>query len=394
MLLPLKGQAEPCNIWESKPAMDMRCDQSTVFLERSPVSGDGLRVAYKDVFDRIGEITSGACQALSDGNPAEGNADVIIALEEAGCQLVGRTNMHELAFGVTGINHWTGTPINPKYPTLIPGGSSSGSAAAVAGDEVDFAVGTDTGGSIRVPAACCGIAGFKPSYGRVSRNGAVPKDSSLDCIGPFAKSVDMITRAMAILVPDWTPVYPATSGHVGFVATPSDAQIAQVVKEQAETVFRVTDVTLSLFMDAVEAGLTIIGYETAQAFAHLVASGKVGKDVADRLSGATQITEKQLSKAENVRVAFRAQVDAVLERVDALVLPSIPCPVPTLAEASDAAAAVPITTTCRPFNLSGHPSISLPIGDLNGSPVGMQMVGKFNQDEALCALARLVPIKA
>lgn len=93
--------------------------------------------------------------------------------------------MHELAFGITGINHAFGTPINPKYPELIPGGSSSGSAAAVAAKQADFTLGTDTGGSIRMPAACCGVFGLKPTFGRVSRKGVYPPSSSLDCVGPL-----------------------------------------------------------------------------------------------------------------------------------------------------------------------------------------------------------------
>ncbi|MEP2988651.1 MAG: amidase [Parasphingorhabdus sp.] len=369
------------------------CDQSVIFLEQFPASGDGLRVAYKDVLNRKGEVTGGGCEALSNAEPANDSADVISALETASCRLIGRTNMHELAFGVTGVNHWTGTPINPRYPDLIPGGSSSGSAAAVAANIVDFAIGTDTGGSIRVPATCCGIAGLKPTYGRVSRIGAVPDKSSLDCIGPFAMSVDMIARAMAILVPNWKPVGPITPGRVGFVTTQSDAPIANMVRKQAKAIFNVTEVTLPLFMDAVDAGMKIIGHETANAFAHLLETGQVGQDVADRLTAAKQITDAQLQKAEDIRIAFRAQVDAALELVDALVLPSMPCPVPTLIAAKDAAAAIPITTTCRPFNLSGHPAISLPIGEIEGSPVAMQLVGKMNQDEALCALAGLVPIE-
>ena len=108
--------------------------------------------------------------------------------------------MHELAFGITGINHAFGTPINPKYPELIPGGSSSGSAAAVAAKQADFTLGTDTGGSIRMPAACCGVYGLKPTFGRVSREGVYPPSSSLDCVGPFANSVEMIEKPCKLLI--------------------------------------------------------------------------------------------------------------------------------------------------------------------------------------------------
>ena len=119
---------------------------------------------------------------------------------KADCEIIGKTNLHELAFGITGINHAFGTPINPKYPELIPGGSSSGSAAAVAAKQADFTLGTDTGGSIRMPAACCGVYGLKPTFGRVSRKGVYPPSSSLDCVGPFANSVEMIEKPCKLLI--------------------------------------------------------------------------------------------------------------------------------------------------------------------------------------------------
>ncbi len=133
------------------------------------------------------------------------HADVVANLLSAGCRIVGKTKMHELAYGMTGINAFEGTPINPRYPDRIPGGSSSGSAAAVAAGLVDFAIGTDTGGSIRQPAICCGVIGFKPTFGRVSRKGALPAQSSLDCIGPFARNLSMIERAMSAIDPTFQP---------------------------------------------------------------------------------------------------------------------------------------------------------------------------------------------
>ena len=367
-------------------------DQSCIFLEQSAVSGEGPRVAYKDVLDRKGEVTSGGSRALASNAPASHSADVIEALEAAGCQLVGRTNMHELAYGVTGINHWSGTPVNPKYPELIPGGSSSGSAAAVAADMVDFAVGTDTGGSIRVPASCCGIVGIKPTFGRVSRNGSTPKDSSLDCIGAFAASVDMVEQAIALLVSDWKPVEPASGGRVAFITTQSDASIVAMIREKAAAVFDVEEIALPLFGDAMDAGMTIIARETYNAFGHLLETGLLGQDVADRLVEAGKISDDQLKAAERIREAFCVQVDAALDKVDGLVLPSLPRPVPTLHEAQDASAAISITTTCRPFNLSGHPAISLPVGEIDGRPVAMQLVGRKNRDEELCALAQRIEL--
>jgi amidase len=153
-----------------------------VFVRPLALGGDGLSVGVKDSIDIAGYPTQAGSATLEDAPAALAHAAVVQSLLDGGCRIVGKTNMHELAFGVTGINHFTGTPINPRYPDRVPGGSSSGSAVAVALGVVDFAIGTDTGGSIRIPASCCGVYGLKPTYGRVSRAGAHPATSSLDCI--------------------------------------------------------------------------------------------------------------------------------------------------------------------------------------------------------------------
>uniref|UniRef100_UPI0028AB14C1 amidase family protein n=1 Tax=Pseudomonas nitroreducens TaxID=46680 RepID=UPI0028AB14C1 len=174
----------------------------STFVSEFILGGDGKRVAVKDSIDIAGYPTRCGTRALADAAPAECNAFVVDAVLNAGWQIVGKTNLHELAFGVTGINDWTGTPVNPMAPDRVPGGSSSGSASAVAAGLADIALGTDTGGSVRVPAACCGIAGLKPTFGRVSRDGVHPAQSSLDCVGPFAANMaDLI--AASLRVRDW-----------------------------------------------------------------------------------------------------------------------------------------------------------------------------------------------
>lgn len=370
----------------------MTREHTAIFVEQGRTSGNGLRVAYKDVLNRVGEVTSSGSRALSKQSPAQISADAINLLEAADCALVGRTNMHELAYGVTGINHWAGTPTNPNYPLLIPGGSSSGSAVAVAAGLVDFALGSDTGGSIRVPAACCGVVGLKPSFGRVSRQGAAPTKSSLDCIGPFARDVDMIEQAMQILVPTWEAAKRNAKGKLAFIDTSSDDLISALVRVAADEIFEVSEASLPNFGAAMDAGMKIIARETWNAFGSLTETGLLGRDVHSRLIMSSNVPDEQLAEAEATRVRFTAQVDEVLEAADALVLPAMPCPVPTLYEAADAQAAISITTTCRPFNLSGHPAISLPIREIDGRPVAMQLVGKMNRDEDLCALAQQVEI--
>lgn len=367
--------------------MTLAAAHRSIFVAHHPDAvSDGLRVAVKDVFDIAGEVTTCGSRALADAPAATADAEIVKRLKAAGCAIVGRTTMHELAYGVTGVNCWSGTPINPAYPHLIPGGSSSGSAAAVAAGLVDFAIGTDTGGSIRMPATCCGVVGLKPSFGRVSRTGAIPHDSSLDCVGPFARSVAMIERAMAILVPDWSP---ATPGHprIGWVETRSDPPLARRLRETLEASFETIPTPLSDLDGAMTAGVRIIGRETALAFAPLLASNLIGGDVQQRLSRACGITDEEIAQAETVRRQFAAQVDAALDLVDVLALPALPRAVPTLLEAGHALKAINLTANCRPFNLSGHPAIALPAGTLRGRPIALQLVGRRGGDERLCAIA-------
>ena len=314
-------------------------------------------------------------------------------LNQAGCAIVGRANMHELAYGVTGLNSWLGTPINPKYPALVPGGSSSGSAAAVAAGMVDFAIGTDTGGSIRVPATCCGVVGLKPTFGRVSRKGAHPTTSSLDCVGPFARDVAMIERAMAIIVTDWRSGIDAPqSARVAFFAPSGEDAIALLVRESVQLCFDLFDADLPGFEAASDAGLTIIGRETWRACGHLTETGLVGSDVHDRLLMSSKITDEQIEEAEKIRETFTAAVDDLLKECDAIAVPAMSHAVPSLLEVASNAAPKPITLACRPFNLSGHPAIAIPIGEVDGRPISLQLVGRRGADEALCALARRVTL--
>src|SRR6266849_1967677 len=153
----------------------------------SPLAG--LPVSIKDLFDVAGEVTLAASKALDDRPPAEHDAPVVARLRAAGAVLIGRTNMTEFAFSGVGINPHYGTPGNPYDRRLVPGGSSSGAAVSVADAEAVVAIGSDTGGSVRIPAALCGLVGFKPTQHRITRDGAIPLSTTLDSIGPLANSV-------------------------------------------------------------------------------------------------------------------------------------------------------------------------------------------------------------
>jgi amidase len=355
-------------------------------------AADGPTIAIKDSIDIAGMPTRAGSRALEEILPAIQHADAVRAVLDAGWNITGKTTMHELAYGMTGVNAWAGTPLNPQDAARIPGGSSSGSAAAVGNGEVDAALGTDTGGSIRVPAACCGVIGLKPTFGRVSRRGAWPRATSLDCAGPFSRDIATLNKVMAAIAPGFDLALagrPQASARIAVLRTGSDAAILSALDNAlAATGWQLKEHTLGGMQAAFEAGLTVINRETWNAFGHLTATGRVGDDVARRLELASATTDEQLAHAEQVRRDFSAEVDAALEHADALVLPTLPTLPPTLADVASGVSVVAISTLVRPFNLSGHPALSFPI-PVAGTAVraGLQLVGRKGDDERLCALA-------
>ena len=361
----------------------------STFISEFLLGGSGKRVAIKDSIDIAGHPTRSGSRAFADAPAATKNAEVVDAIIDAGWQIVGKTNLHELAFGVTGINDWTGTPINPQAPDRVPGGSSSGSASAVAAGLADIAIGTDTGGSVRVPAACCGVAGLKPTYGRVSRVGAHPLESSLDCVGPFARSMDDLIAAMQVICPGFNVQgLPGDGIKVGFLDVACDAHLQASLGAAADRAgWRRSHLQLSEFEAAFTAGLTVINFENWAAFGHLTGKGLIGADVETRLLAASRTTGEELARAEAVRSRFTRQVDAALEDFAVLLLPTLPTLPPTLSEARAGSKAVAgMTPLVRPFNLSGHPALTVPVElDGGGLKVGLQIVGRKGQDELVCA---------
>ncbi|CAI8835300.1 Glutamyl-tRNA amidotransferase [Pseudomonas sp. IT-P100] len=361
----------------------------STFISEFRLGGGGKRVAIKDSIDIAGHPTRSGSRAFADAKPAVRNADVVDAILDAGWQIVGKTNLHELAFGVTGINDWTGTPINPQAPDRVPGGSSSGSAAAVAAGLADIAIGTDTGGSVRVPAACCGIAGLKPTYGRVSRVGAHPAVSSLDCVGPFAADMADLIAAMQVICPGFqVQGLPTSNASVGFLEVDCDPLLQACLDTAADRAgWRRSLLHLSEFEAAFAAGLTVINVENWAAFGHLTGKGLIGADVEQRLLVASRTNAAELAQAEKVRARFTQQVDAALEEFAVLLLPTMPSLPPTLIDARSASKAVAgMTPLVRPFNLSGHPALTVPVElECGGLKVGLQIVGRKGQDELVCA---------
>jgi amidase len=361
----------------------------STFISEFLLGGTGKRVAVKDSIDIAGYPTRSGSRAFTGAEPALRNAEVVDAVLGAGWQIVGKTNMHELAFGVTGINDYTGTPINPQAPDRVPGGSSSGSAAAVGAGLADIALGTDTGGSVRVPAACCGIYGLKPTYGRVSRVGAHPEFSSLDCVGPFAANMADLIAAMQVICPGFNAHnLPGNGARVGFLDVSCDPHLQATLGAATDRAgWLRSSLQLAHFEAAFTAGLTVINFENWAAFGHLTGKGLLGADVEQRLLAASRTSAADLAEAEGVRERFSREVEVALESYSVLLLPTLPTLPPTLSEARSGSKAVAnLTPLVRPFNLSGHPALTVPVElDCGGLKVGLQIVGRKGQDELVCA---------
>lgn len=349
-------------------------------------------IAIKDSIDIAGYATTAASRAFADAPPAARHADVVQRLLDAGWRITGKTNMHELAFGMSGINDFCGTPRNPQDAARIPGGSSSGSASAVGLGLVDAALGTDTGGSVRGPAACCGVIGLKPTFGRVSRVGVVPRETTLDCVGPFARDMKTLVDVMLAIDPSFDAGRARRDVANARIAMPDVEADDEIKTAVAAAVTRsglsARNVRLELMNDAFKAGLAVINAETWRAFGYLVDSGKLGADIEARLRAAANTQASDLESAERVRRAFTDEIDRMLDDADVLILPTMPKLPITIEAALAGASLIAMSSLIRPFNLSGHPALSIPV-PVAGSPLkaGLQIVGRKGDDETVCAVA-------
>jgi amidase len=339
--------------------------------------------AVKDSIDVTGHRTTLGSHVFADTPIAVKDATCVADLKRAGFHFAGKTVMHELAFGATGINDWQGTPVNPLHPDRVPGGSSSGSAVAVASGTVALSIGTDTGGSVRVPAACCGVYGIKTGYGAISRVGVTPAQSTLDCIGFFALDPAILTLAVNASVEERVApnVYTAAILESLF----DDPHLTDV-----KLLLSAVDVRMSALRSfdmaaAYDAGLTIINAECNVAFGRLVGDTLIGRDVDERLIAAAATSVEALTLAKAVQTEFRQSVNRFLDSADCLILPTLVGLPPTIKDARLSASGQLLTRYTRAFNVSGHPAISIPFGD--SAATAIQVVGRFGSESALCELA-------
>ncbi|MBA2389288.1 MAG: amidase [Geodermatophilaceae bacterium] len=354
----------------------------STWIVRLDEPGEGPRLAVKDVIDVAGVPTTIGCAAVADrAQPAAIDADCVATARAGGARIVGKSNLHELCYGVTGINRWYGTPVNPLDSTLVPGGSSSGSAAAVGAEEADIGYGTDTGGSVRIPAACCGIAGLKTTWGRISIEGVWPLSPTLDTVGPLARDIAGVVTGMQLMEPGFDPSGAITT--VGRVRRPgADPDVEAAVDEVlAAWGVDVIDIVLDGWAAADTAFEQIIGAEAYAADRHWVEDSpdRVGELVTRRILEGAAVSATQLAAARIVRQRWQQELAVVFDRVQILALPTLPGPAPSLGLVGPRP---PLNQLTRTFNVSGSPALSLPSANRGTS---LQLVGPLHGEELLCA---------
>lgn len=361
----------------------------TTFIMRLP-KGTGVRVALKDIFDMAGLPTTVGSRAWAlRARPAGKDAACLVGLrgaEQAGtAQIVGRTNLHEFCFGLTGINPWYGTPVNPLDPSLVPGGSSSGSAVAVGSGEADIAFGSDTGGSVRIPAACCGIAGLKTTLGRISLEGVWPLSASLDTVGPLARDVAGLAHGMALLEPGFqvTEAVPEVLGRLRLDVDPAlDAALDEALLAAG---LRLEDVRVPSFGVADSATVTLLSAEAWTLYGHMLDDGSppLGEDIAARLRNGGAYTDLDVVAAKQVRSRLQSELDEVFQRVPLLALPTLLDDPAPLEEAHTMYSRV----ATRPANLVGLPAVTIPVPRPGRLPASLQLIGPARSEGLLLATA-------
>jgi len=373
----------------------------TTFITRLPSApgAAGPRLAVKDLIDVEGVLTTAGSRAVAEtGTPASRDAACMAGARAAGAVIVGKANLHELAYGGAGINEWFGTPVNPLNPALLPGGSSSGSAVAVADGDADVAYGSDTGGSVRIPAAFCGITGLKTTHGRISLEGVWPLAPSLDTVGPMARDVAGVATGMALLEPGFRvgaqPV--ARIGRIrpdGFDVDPViDAAIDAAL---AAAGLGVAEVGLPGWLAARETCGVLLDFEAAQSDHALLADPAVraliGPNVLARLTAAETVTLADAQEARATQPAWRAAMVVALRAAGGLLaLPTVPFFPPPVA----AAAGMHFTAFTNPVNLAGFPALALPVPSSGPLPASLQLIGPPESEELLLATGAVIEAAA
>lgn len=379
-------------------------DEKRRGVDRGPLHG--VTVSIKDLIDIAGQPTTAGSRVLEQ-SIATADAPIITRLRAAGAVIVGKTNLHEFALGTTSEDTASGPIRHPLDPSRSPGGSSGGSAVSVATGMAEMSVGTDTGGSIRIPSSVCGLVGLKPSIHDVPRSGVIPLSTTLDHVGPITRSVADAAAMWRILAdhPDASVATPKPGEfRLGLLAGYFTEPLESVVRaafDQAIGRLLVAKVSVGTCEIADTAGIhsayvDVVLPEAAAWHAKLL--GALGhlytNNVRARLTAGLDIPAVKYFNAIHACEAYRAQVDALLTRFDALVLPTLPITAPVIGQDDvtiddqkvNVRAAMLRNTQL--FNMTGHPAISLPLPVPAGvMPCGLQLVGRLDRTAELLAIA-------
>ena len=368
----------------------------------------GVPISLKDLFDVRGSATTAASR-VREHHVAERDSAAVAALRAAGAVLIGKTNLHEFAFGTTSEDSAFGPARHPLDSNRSPGGSSGGSAAAVADGMCFASMGTDTGGSIRIPSAVCGLVGLKPTVGELSTDGVVPLSTTLDHIGPICRSVDDAAIVYDVLRgsaarPAGKPTDPRAlrlgipRGHFMSLLDPHVALLFEAACERLRDAgVTLEDVSIPHAGDVAAIYLHIVLTEAAAYHAKTLERrpDDYTPNVRIRLEMGRYVLGEDYARALRGRELIRQEVDAALGGRDALLLPSLPIPAPKIGVATARIGTVEepvrnVMLRCtQAFNVSGHPAISIPCGrTTDGLPIGAQLVGSYGDTPGLLRIAR------
>ena len=362
---------------------------NTLITPMDPGTGTGPLLAVKDLIDVAGVPTTAGSRAVADGAEAAiADARCMAGARKSCARLIGKANLVELGYGSHGLNDWFGTPVNPLDRKLAPGGSSSGCAVAVATGLADVAFGSDTGGSIRVPAAFCGTAGLKTTYGRIPTEGVWPLAPSLDTVGPMARDVTGLALGMVLLEPGFS-LNVSAARLVGRLLVPGievDPAIdAAVDRALALAEVEVVEIAAPAWPTAYVANVTITASEAAQVNRRLMQDSclrsKLSPSIAARLDEAAMISEEEAAEARLFSRQWADDLNALFRKVQVLAGPTVPFFPPPLEKARKARN----TILTQPVNLAGLPALSLPIPTGRDLPAGLQLIGPSGCESLLLA---------